>query len=215
MTGGVLGAIVGSMLAFGLYLISVDFGTVTVNLIEGRYQAVDAFAADCRLIISNCITYYEGREDGKIYADQASKLNECLSQQLDQLARYDKSPKAASDRIKAKEIPVLPKPQVSLLLSIVSDLRSLKYTDKATKITQPAMSPFEEPVSLVTYPDYGQVIREKMDLQTIERKVKSSGYDVAEDFEYDINLLFKNYEDYNNHRNTQHVVAIAKFAARK
>jgi Bromodomain len=186
----------------------VDFGTVTASLIEGRYQTVDAFANDCRLIISNCVTYYEGREDGKVYSDQATRLNECLSQQLDQLTRYDKSPKAVTDRTKAKEIPAMPKPAASLL-------RSLKYTDKATRITQAAMGPFEDPVSLVTYPDYAQFIREKMDLQTIERKVKSNGYEVAEDFEYDVNLVFRNYEEYHARRHLPHAGAIAKFAARK
>lgn len=193
----------------------MDFGTVCANLIEGRYQAVDSFANDCRLIINNCITYYEGRDDGKVYVDQANKLNECLSQQLDQLSRYDKSPKASSDRLKAKDAPQFAKPPPSLFLSILTDLRALKYTDKATKITQSAMAPFEDPVSLSTYPDYMQYIQEKMDLQSIERKVKTAGYDMTEDFEYDVFLVFNNYEVYNLRRNAHHAIGIAKFAAKK
>ena len=193
----------------------MDFGTVTANLIEGRYQTVDTFAADCRLITSNCLTYYEGNEDGKIYVEHAIKLNECLSQQLDQLIRYDKSPKANSDKLKAKEPIQLQKPPPSLLLSIINDLREMKYTDKATKITQPSMALFEEPVSLVTHPDYLQYVRERMDLQTVERKVKSGEYLTPEDFEYDVNVIFNNFEVYNSRRNAQYAVAIAKFGAKK
>ena len=81
----------------------MDFGTITANLIEGRYQSVDAFASDCRLVIQNCQTYYQGRDDGRIFVDQALRLNECLSTQLGQLARYDKSSKGASERLKNVE----------------------------------------------------------------------------------------------------------------
>jgi Bromodomain len=193
----------------------VDFGTVTSNLVEGRYQSVESFSADCRLIISNCLTYYDGREDGKMYVDQANKLNECLSQQLDQLARYDKSPKATSDRLKAKEPSQFPKPPISLFVSIISDLRALKYTEKATKFSQTVMAAYEEPVSSISFPDYNQYVREKIDLQSIERKVKAGGYDMVEDFEYDVNLLFRNAETYNSRRNVQNAVAMARFGSRK
>ena len=203
----------------------MDFGTVTANLLEGRYQTVDAFANDCRLVIQNCQTYYNGREDGHIYVEQALRLKECLSTQLDQLARYDKSNKAVADRQKAadlcnptrlQEIVNAKKPPLALWLSILEDLRALKYTDKATKITEPAMGPFEKPVSVATYPDYLQFIKEPMDLQTVERKAKANVYyETPEDFEYDVNLIFKNCEVYNSRRNAQHAVAMAKFGARK
>ena len=40
----------------------MDFGSVTADLLEGRYQFVEQFANDCRLVISNCLQYYEGRD---------------------------------------------------------------------------------------------------------------------------------------------------------
>ncbi len=43
----------------------MGFGTITVNLIEARYQSVDEFATDCRLVITNSNKYYSDREDGK------------------------------------------------------------------------------------------------------------------------------------------------------
>jgi Bromodomain len=194
----------------------VDFGTVTANLVEGRYQSVEAFATDCRLIISNCLTYYDERDDGKIYVEQANKLNECLSQQLDQLIRYDKSSKAITDRAKAKE-PSIPftKPSPSMLSAILADLRAIKYTDKPTKMTQSCTAPYEEPVVASTFPDYSLYVRERMDLTIIDKKIRTGSYEMLEDFDYDVNLLFKNYEDYNTAMNIQHAVAIAKFGARK
>jgi Bromodomain len=198
------------------FFLVVDFGTVTANLIEGRYQTVEAFATDCRLIISNCLTYYDERDDGKIYVDQANKLNECLSQQLDQLLRYDKSLKAASDRSKAKE-PSAPflKPSSSMLSVILSDLRAIKYTDKPTKLTQSCTAPYEEPISAAAFPDYSVYVRERMDLTIIEKKIRNNSYEMLEDFDYEVNLLFRNYEVYNTAMNIQHAVAIAKFGARK
>lgn len=204
----------------------MDFGTITANLVEGRYPSVDAFAADCRLVVQNCQTYYQGKEESRVFLEQAMRLNECLTTQLAQLARYDKSIKGDSERRKAAQLTnqnrivqemVLPnQPPPALFLSVLEDLRALKYTDKGTKITEPAMNPFEKSVSLSDFPDYLQYVKEPMDLQAVEKKVKiGTVYETPEDFEYDMNLVFKNCEVYNARRNAQHSVAMAKFAARK
>ena len=204
----------------------MDFGTITANLIEGRYQTTEAFANDCRLVVQNCQTYYQGKEESRVFLDQAMRLNECLSTQVSQLARYDKSMKGESERRKLQQLITNPtrithelilpnQPPMAIYLGILEELRSMKYTDKGTKITEPAMSPFEKPVSLSDYPDYAQYISEPIDLQTIERKVKSNEYETPEDFEYDMNLMFKNCEVYNSRRNAQHPVAMSKFAQRK
>ena len=204
----------------------MDFGTITANLIEGRYQTTEAFANDCRLVVQNCQTYYQGKEESRVFLDQAMRLNECLSTQLSQLARYDKSMKGESERRKLQQLInnptrisqelVLPnQPPIAIYLSILDEMRSMNYTDKGTKITEPAMSPFEKPVSLSDFPDYLQYISEPIDLQTIERKVKSNEYETPEDFEYDLSMVFKNCEMYNTRRNAQHPVAMSKFAQRK
>jgi Bromodomain len=36
----------------------MDFGTVTANLVEGKYQTAEAFATDCKLVLQNCQAYY-------------------------------------------------------------------------------------------------------------------------------------------------------------
>jgi hypothetical protein len=191
----------------------MDFGTVTAELLEGRYQTVDAFCSDCKLVITNCLKYYEERDDGRLYTEQATRLRECLVQPLDQLVRYAKSIRGISDRAKTIQ-PLPPAPDV-LLMESLQELRALTYTDKATKITEPAMGPFEKPVSLAAFADYAQYVNEPMDLQAVERKIKAGQYETPEDFEYDVNLIFRNCEVYNARRNGDHLVAMAKFGGRQ
>jgi Bromodomain len=77
------------------------------------------------------------------------------------------------------------------------------------------MAPFERPVSLADYPDYLQFVQTPMDLQQVERKTKAGQYDMPEDFEYDMSLVFKNCETYNAHRKGDHLVAMSRFGAKQ
>ena len=192
----------------------MDFGTVTSLLMEGQYSTLDQFEADCRRVLSNCISYY-GPES--TFSQQASRLSQVLEQQLGGLNRYVKS-NAGLNAQKAAILGIstatlLPKPPIPLLLSILAELRDQKYTDKATKITEPAMSNFEKPVSVAVYPDYMQYIQTPMDLQTVERKIKTVQYSTPEDFEYDMVLMFQNCITYNGSagRNMDHLVALGRF----
>lgn len=115
----------------------MDYGTVTSNLIEGRYSTLAEFEADCKLVLENCITYYGGQPDGKLFTDQASRLKAVLQTQLDGLNRYVKSSKGQTQQREAQMAVAtvhLPKPPIPLLLSILEEMKSLKYTDKMTKV---------------------------------------------------------------------------------
>jgi hypothetical protein len=81
----------------------------------------------------------------------------------------------------------------------------------ALKITEPAMGPFEKPVSVAAFPDYVQYVQSPMDLSTLERKVKSASYATPEDFEYDMLLIFQNCIAYNSARQADHLIAMARF----
>jgi hypothetical protein len=114
----------------------MDLGTVTSNLMEGHYTTATAFCADCRLVLENCMTYYSEREDGQLFVEQARRLKELMSQQLDALLRYDQSSNGA--RAAALAVAAIPKPpkkpKKDLLFNILQDLRNLVYTDKFTKV---------------------------------------------------------------------------------
>ena len=116
----------------------MDFGTVTKNLIEGEYSSIEQFGNDCRLVIENCTAYYGGRDDGRVFTDQANRLNEVLQQQLDALTRYLKSPGGEQLRTRASTAVTtinLPKPPIPLLQATIDEMRALKYTDKGTKVS--------------------------------------------------------------------------------
>ena len=109
-------------------------------MLEGHYQNVDEFSSDCRLVIENCKTFYGGREEGKLFIDQAEQLNKVLTQQLDAFYRYLKSPPGLELKAKAaakmspNAPPIFPKPPPAVLMHVLEDLRALSYTDKVTKV---------------------------------------------------------------------------------
>ncbi|MGK3757600.1 MAG: hypothetical protein ACI8RD_009914 [Bacillariaceae sp.] len=193
----------------------MDFGTVTSQLMEGQYTSLDQFESDCNLVLSNCIAYYGGKAENKVFCDQATRLNQVLQQQLDALNRYVKSSAGLaaqkSARMGISTSTLLPKPPIPLLLSILAELRDQKYTDKMTKITEPAMANFEKPVSVAVIPDYMQYVQTPMDLQTVERKIKNVQYATPEDFEYDMILMFQNCITYNGARKVDHLVSLGRF----
>lgn len=94
-------------------------------------------------------------------------------------------------------------------------LLSLIRTLTCAQITEPAMTPFEKPVSIQDYPDYLQFVQTPMDLASVEKKTKTGLYQTPEDFEFDMMLVFKNCETYNGHRKGDHLVAMAKYGAKQ
>lgn len=101
---------------------------------------MDEFFADCKLVTENCKLYYGGREDGKIFYDQAERLNSVLQQQIDSFVRYIKSPPGMelkakmSAKMSPNGPPLFPEPTPDVLMQVLEDLRSLSYTDKSTKV---------------------------------------------------------------------------------
>lgn len=189
----------------------MDFGTITGKLVEGQYEQLGQFEADCKLVFSNCHSY--NAEHSPQLCDHARQLSEALDPQLQRLKRYISSPagQAAHDRLVSSATSTsLPKPSIPLLLDVLTEIRKQTYTDKDTKMTEPAMVQFEKPISVAATPDYTSYVRTPMDLQTVERKIKSSQYATPEDFEYDMLLIFENCIVYNKAKNVPHLVALAK-----
>uniref|UniRef100_A0A7S2EII2 Bromo domain-containing protein n=1 Tax=Ditylum brightwellii TaxID=49249 RepID=A0A7S2EII2_9STRA len=193
----------------------MDLGTVTSKLIEGIYQSVGAFVADCRRVVENCKSFYGGRDDGASFVEQAVRLQESMAQQLGALLRYDKElgVKAQVVALTTKII-TIEKPKQEFLMGILNDLRNAKYTDRYTKLTESATAPFEKPVNVALFPDYPKFVNSPMDLETIEQNIQNDLYRTPEDFEYDISLIFRNCERYNIPKKNDHIVALAKHSAR-
>ena len=69
--------------------------------------------------------------------------------------------------------------------------------------------PFMQPVDRAVVPDYYNVIREPMDLRTMEGKVNAHAYLTLEQFEYDVMLVVNNCRVYNDRNTTYHKCATA------
>jgi len=192
----------------------MDFGTITSNLFEGTYQTVSEFVTDCKLVVDNCRTYYAGREDGLLFIELADRLDGLMVQQLNALVRYDNSGTGAREKASPVAPLYIPRPSQDFLMSILAEVREMEYTSKFTKIAEPATLPFEQPVNVALFPDYPKYVQMPMDLSTVESKVKSGAYETAEDFEFDINLIFRNCEAYNGPKKNTHIVAMAKYCSK-
>ncbi|CCH44781.1 Histone acetyltransferase GCN5 [Wickerhamomyces ciferrii] len=62
--------------------------------------------------------------------------------------------------------------------------------------------PFSTPVNKDEIPDYYEVIKEPMDLSTMESKLENDHYSTLEEFVYDSKLIFNNCRKYNNETTT-------------
>lgn len=68
--------------------------------------------------------------------------------------------------------------------------------------THPSAWPFTSPVSKEDVPDYYDLIKEPMDLSTMELKVEKDQYDGMDSFVYDARLIFENCRKYNGDSTT-------------
>lgn len=66
----------------------------------------------------------------------------------------------------------------------------------------PSAWPFAIPVNREEVPDYYEVIKEPMDLSTMESKLENDKYDLFDQFLYDAKLVFKNCRSYNAEHTT-------------
>ena len=84
--------------------------------------------------------------------------------------------------------------------------RGAHYIAMLTILTEmqnhPSNWPFVQPVSRTDVPDYYEVIKEPMDLSTMEVKLENDAYQTMEDFIYDCKLIFNNCRQYNGENTT-------------
>lgn len=190
----------------------MDLGTVTSNLMEGVYQSVSKFVADCSLVCQNCYKYNADNPDGAALVAHAKALEAQMQQQLGMLIRYDASPEGReAERISRIPAPlIIPAPPKQFLLAMLHEMRENIYTDRFTKLTERAAAPFEKPVDLSIFPDYLDYVKRPMCLEMIQKNIEMNAYQTPEDFEFDMQQIFKNCEDYNLPKKNEHIIAVSK-----
>lgn len=84
--------------------------------------------------------------------------------------------------------------------------RGAHYVAMLTILTEmqnhPSNWPFLQPVNREEVPDYYDVIKEPMDLSTMEVKLENDVYESMDDFIYDCKLIFNNCRQYNGENTT-------------
>lgn len=81
----------------------------------------------------------------------------------------------------------------------------------------PSAWPFAQPVNRDEVPDYYEIIKEPMDLSTMEQRLEADAYPNMEDFIYDARLIFNNCRSYNNETTTyyKNATKLEKFLYQK
>lgn len=64
-------------------------------------------------------------------------------------------------------------------------------------------SPFREPVNILEFPDYLQIIDHPMDLQTVREQLQVSNYATPMDFAKDVRLIFENSKNFNTNKKSR------------
>ncbi|KLO15147.1 hypothetical protein SCHPADRAFT_939009 [Schizopora paradoxa] len=80
------------------------------------------------------------------------------------------------------------------LEGIVQDLRTVTIDNRDAEA-------FLKPVSKIDYPDYYEIISNPMDLQTVQKKVKTKQYKSKKEFADDLDLIWSNCYTYNTGEN--------------
>jgi len=151
----------------------IDFGTIVQNLIGGKYKTVLEFATDCRLVATNCKTFYNGKLEGKELIDKANRLDMVMEKTLNMLLKLDaKNGSKAREKANKKYISIK-RPEKEFLKGIMTELRVATYTDKSAKITEKATLHFEKPVDTSIFTDYLQFVDTPMDLETVDCKIEN------------------------------------------
>lgn len=171
----------------------MDLFTIGKKLEESQYETVDEVIADVRLIVSNCVLF--NGPDSWV-TQKAKSLESYFDQKLlSKLVNVKPSP-SYNVVPSLKPLPEPSKPAKSSKM-VVSDLEFSRKVvkDFATNKRRVAYAfPFLEPVDPVklNIPQYFDIIKQPMDLSTVEKKFESGVYTTAEEVDADVRLMLQN-----------------------
>ncbi|CAG8460855.1 4936_t:CDS:2 [Paraglomus occultum] len=203
----------------------MDIGTLERKLDNCEYESVSAFADDARLIFNNCYIYNgkdaviskAAQELEEIFERMMAKMP---GQPVAKPAEpsTSKPPKPTEISISKVSEPKRPKREIrppppkdypetpSVRKGSVSkkrdaEMKFLRAIIREFKKKQhaPYAYPFYEPVDAMKLgvPDYYDVIKNPMDISTLNNKLENGQYESADEFEKDVRLMFRNCYAYN------------------
>ncbi|XP_034240054.1 protein polybromo-1 isoform X2 [Thrips palmi] len=172
------------------------------KLIKGEYGTVSEVAGDLNVMFENAKKY--NRPDSKLYKDAVklqkqmqNKVQELLDFQQESDSEEDDSDEREDAKRPRRKAATTPKPKVKnpqLKKRLQAYVKALiGYCEDGR---QPILLFMEKP-SRKLYPDYYQVIKEPIDLLTIEANIKNEKYATEDDAMEDFKLMFNNCRTYN------------------
>eukprot|EP00794_Sanderia_malayensis_P006794 gene6794-7559_t len=158
----------------------MDLQTLRENVKNGRYHSRDSFLEDVTLIYSNCVLYNGmSHQLTKVAEEMLTTANKLAGERDEELTSLEKEINPLLDG----------NAQIGfswLLESLVQQLKAI-----------PDSWPFHIPVAAKIVPDYYDVIKQPMDLETLKKNCQDHRYQNRDAFFSDVNLIYSNSLKYN------------------
>lgn len=176
----------------------MDLQTIRDNLRQKKYQSREEFLADVNQIVENSTLYNGGKSSLTVAAKKM--MNVCIERLGEKEERLMRLEKAIN--------PLLDDNDQVAFTFILDNVVNNKLKSMAESW------PFVKPVNKKVVKDYYMIVKEPMDLETIERKVKSHKYHSRKEFLDDVEKILNNCILYNGKESpfTQKAEALVKAA---
>ncbi|OAD79918.1 hypothetical protein PHYBLDRAFT_4123, partial [Phycomyces blakesleeanus NRRL 1555(-)] len=178
----------------------MDLGTIMKKLRNGEYGTILEFSEDIQLMFDNCYLYNNA---GDPVCCEAKKLEEVFRKCM------KKAPASAVNlNIVSPEpfVSTTPKERSASISSVPETMSETEFKHCETVMKEMKKHkyhdyswPFVQPVDAEAWGaiDYHDVVKEPMDMSTIEKKLYEHQYHNEDEFRSDFTLMFKNCFAYN------------------
>ncbi|XP_035918994.1 protein polybromo-1-like isoform X3 [Anopheles stephensi] len=167
----------------------IDMATIENNIKADRYNTIDDIVGDYRLMFSNCRKY---NEEGSMIYEDANILEKALNEKLKEFSGISKklnlTGKIAKPVRKSNTTPLEVK--LKQMYDTIREYREPKQNRQLSYIFMKLPSKSE-------YPDYYDIIKDPIDIEKIEKKLRQQVYESVDDMAADFMLMFENACKYN------------------
>ncbi|XP_055636665.1 protein polybromo-1 isoform X2 [Toxorhynchites rutilus septentrionalis] len=184
----------------------MDMTTIESNMKSDRYGTLDDVVGDYRLMFSNCRKY---NEEGSVIYEDANILEKALNEKLKEFSSISKrfsTPKVSRPRNKLNTL----ESKLKHLYDTVREYREPKANRQLSFIFVKLPSKNCSVSHTITagcvgwacgkkkeYPDYYDIIKNPIDIERIEQKLRKQSYDSVDEMAADFMLMFENACKYN------------------
>ncbi|XP_052893042.1 protein polybromo-1 [Anopheles moucheti] len=167
----------------------IDMTTIENNIKADRYSTIDDIVGDYRLMFSNCRKY---NEEGSMIYEDANILEKALNEKLKEFSgmskKFSLSGKIVKPARKSNSTPLETK--LKQMYDTIREYREPKQNRQLSYIFMKLPSKSE-------YPDYYDIIKDPIDIEKIEKKLRQQIYESVDDMAADFMLMFENACKYN------------------